>query len=276
MKNIKLLSALAVTTTFLALASCGKKKDNPVEKTSVIVSSEDVSSNTSTSTETSTSTSTSTSTNTSTNTDTSTSTSTSTLTQTLTVPSMNTYKVDKDTFDSYFNVDSIADLSNLNYKVEFEFNHEILSKSGCVEIDGSSVLENLNSNGHEFQCLYYDFKLNKQDSSYLNFTKKEFNNNQWQDATSNPVSFNSFISGYLCLENFRYTDFTFNSETRCYEADRITASNNTYKNVSISFDDNKLVSFSANYIDSNNREGNFSYTYSNIGTTSIENPFLDK
>ena len=192
---------------------------------------------------------------------------------------MNTYKVDKDTFDSYFGVDSIADLSNLNYKVEFEFDHEILSKSGCVEIDGSSVLENLNSNGHEFQCLYYDFKLNKQDSSYLNFTKKEFNNNQWQDATTpdNPVLFNNFISSFLCLENFRYTDFTFNSETRCYEADRITSSNNTYKNVSISFDDNKITSFSAKFTTgSSTTEGEISYTYSNVGITSLENPFLDK
>ena len=274
MKNIKLLSALAVTTTFLALASCGKKKDNPVEKTSVIVSSEDVS----TSTSTSTSTITSTSTSTSTNTNTSTSTSTSTLTQTLTVPSMNTYKVDKDTFDSYFGVDSIADLSNLNYKVEFEYNISNFSKSGYIEIDGTSVFEDTNVNGTNHKFLYYDFKLNKQDSSCLNFIEKVFNNNQWQDAaTSNPRSFNEFISGYLCLENFRYTDFTFNSETRCYEADRITSSKNTYKNVSISFDDNKITSFSAKFTTgSSTTEGEISYTYSNVGKTSVENPFLDK
>ena len=65
--------------------------------------------------------------------------------------------------------------------------------------------------------MYYDFKLNKQDSSYLNFTEKVFNNNQWQDATFNPRSFNEFISGYLCLENFRYTDFISGKQFSCVD-----------------------------------------------------------
>ena len=176
------------------------------------------------------------------------------------------YIVDKETFDSYFNITTVDDLLKLNYTLE--------------EVSEGDYLTGINT----FAVNYGKYLINEY--TYYEMTKQENSNTlahvdsyHYDKATHQITSESSFnqdmnysINTAFGLSSFNFNDFKFNEETKAYECKVVDVKGNSiYYDIKIYFENNKILKYT--YRDVYEDSGTYydvTKTFTNVGTTTID------
>ena len=262
-KKHLLLSLIIGALSIGALASCGKKKNDDKKDTTT-------SENTLTGpfVDTRTSTQTSTSTSTSTQTSTSTSTETSTTTE---VVDKNV--VDENVFNSYFGSYDEA-LSKLNIKFSYIDSGNGETYRGTIEIANNTALDTYKEDStDDIAKTYYKYI----DYDYEEDTLKDIESSYYDGSWDDPIEYSASYerqAKYLYLPIVDFADFVYNEETKSYEAEEIEISYGKYKDLSIKFEEDKLLSFSYDFLQSGNLD-KIDVEVLQIGGVEIANPIYN-
>lgn len=179
------------------------------------------------------------------------------------------YEVNKEIFDSYFG--GFEALSNLNLTLNYKEANTPGEYEGTIEIANNMILENYSStkfidNGKAFYNIKeYDSETNTItiDNSYF-ITK-------WNKPVEEKWKYYE-LSTTIFIPVFDFNQLTFNNETKNYEAATIETLYGTYENISISFLDDKLVSYSYQFTDLDDDSSVITCDVSKTGKTNVDNP----
>ena len=239
MKLRKALCGLICLSTVFALVSCKKKKTEKKTTTSV---------------------------------QTTTNVQTTTKKATTTEDKIEKYQVNKNTFDSIFKISSMEELRALNFTCNYRdsavYSEKISMSNGALLIETKNtdsgvetqkfvtVEESINPS---FDLVYHMYAYNSETHS-------------WDFAEGANVSFNTFMRTIARVIQFDFDAFTFNENTKSYEASEIEVGfMESYTDIKVQFHNNNVVSESFTY-NKNDKSWNRSIIFSKVGTTEVISP----
>ena len=173
--------------------------------------------------------------------------------------------VSEDEFDSFFNINNINNLYDLNFTLEYN--------------DGLCNYSLEYANGNALSETYFDDEF--QSKKYYEITDEDGGNvvydlyyvdadGKWRYDSEKNKDIDDFVWDVLYLHIFDYDKFVFNEETGYYECDNYTLSDGEYSNLKIKFVDGLLDSFTANVDDGSEYDVTLDIT--NAGTTEVVAP----
>ncbi len=190
--------------------------------------------------------------------------------------------VDKDTFNSFFAIDSMKALNALNYTANYSMAYTIGGDFRCdATIQAYNGLFRVDY--YTQDNTYYRF-FKTYESTYPNYVSfKQYNYNvedaEWNKAQDTSYSIAAFLNekAYL-IPDLNFDDFVFDMETKMYKANRIELqSNQEYVDVNIKFENGKpvFVTYKFNRYNTDNEvvdSWNVEERFSEIGTTQVLDP----
>ncbi|MCR4897933.1 MAG: hypothetical protein K5892_01780, partial [Acholeplasmatales bacterium] len=178
----------------------------------------------------------------------------------------NENKVTSKTFDSYFGTYNDS-LSKLNIKFDYEEKSSVSLFNGEININNNEVSTETHSSSSD-KKKYYSFKLNDEGEIIYDKASIDVDGDEWSDLVRNNLSYNEFRN-YIYFPRFNFDEFTYDELTKSYTAENISLSDElVYKNVSIKFENNKLVSleyiFKSNALEFEIKCNNFTFNDAEI------------
>ena len=181
--------------------------------------------------------------------------------------------VTKRTFDKYFGMTS-NDLENLNITLEYSAISSTVSYDGTIQYaDGlrlDTYVKKTATTSVEMIEMFY-IKSISDNVKYDYYVYQT----SWSQKYTETNSFNVFMANVMCMPLLDFSKLTYNEETGAYEAASIdTSYAGTITNISIKFNNNKLVSYECTY----KWYGNvttFTINVSKIGETTVVDPLAD-
>ena len=177
------------------------------------------------------------------------------------------YVVEKETFDSYFNIRTVDQLLTLNYTL----NKQEKSTSPNVTFLGTFAI----NYGKYLINEYTYYEMSKSSDTWARV--KSYHYDKDTHKITSESEFNQdmdySVNSAFALDWFDFDDFKFNEETKAYECDYVKVDNDTeYYDVKIYFEDNiiKKYTFKEVYTSGSSVSTyQATKTFSNVGTTTI-------
>ena len=190
-----------------------------------------------------------------------------------TVVNPNENKVTSKTFDSYFG-DYNDSLSKLNIKFDYEEKSSVSLFNGEINLNNNEVSKETHSSSSD-KKKYYSFKLTDEGNIIYDACQRPIDTDEWSDLTRNSLSYNEFRNS-IYFPRFNFDEFTYDELTKSYTAEIVNLSDElVYKNVSIKFENNKLVSleyiFKSNALEFEIKCNNFTFNDAEIVRPTYEN-----
>lgn len=189
--------------------------------------------------------------------------------------------VNERTFISFLGGLNYDILKGLNYTAHYSYAYTAggtYSAEADIKADNGLFLVDYDPGTPDEVDYYYETEEGI-DYDSVSFCQYEFDGSNWGISHEGANSVRAFLYNNIYLTSFDYDDFTYNYETKMYEADSIDIGSNQYRsNVKIKFEDKKIVSCSYTYTYYDNdgetviRSWNTSTTFTNVGTTEVESP----
>ncbi len=182
------------------------------------------------------------------------------------------YQVNKNTFNSIFKISSMEELKALNFTCTYTgspvYSEKISMSNGALLIETKNtdsgvetrkfvtVEESINPS---FDLVYHMYEYNSETGN-------------WDFAEGANVSFDTFMRTIARVIQFDFDAFTFNENTKSYEASEIeVAFMESYTNIKVEFHNDKVVKESFTY-NKNDKSWDRSCSFSKVGTTEVISP----
>ncbi len=176
------------------------------------------------------------------------------------------YIVDKESFDSYFNITTVDDLLKLNYTLEEVEKGVYLTGISTFAVNYGKYLIN--------EYTYYEMTKQEGSNTLAHVDSYHYDKNTHQITSENSYyqDMDYSINSAFGLSFFNFNDFKFNEETKAYECNVVDVKGNSiYYDIKIYFENNKIIKYT--YRDVYEDSGTYydvTKTFTNVGATTID------